>query len=88
MLDRVAVAAEQLEVREVHRDLWAIDILRSDVHLVMDDDAWIISALLQAFFAKPTDRLHIGQPASLPCLGFVEPLRVLLHNCPPFPRPS
>lgn len=83
MLDRVAVAAEQLEVGEVHRNLWAIDILRSGVHLVMDDDAWIIPALLQALLAQPTDRLNIGQPASLPSLGFIEPLRVLLHNYPP-----
>lgn len=51
MLSRVTISAEQLKVVEVHRDLRTLNVVWCDVDLVVDNDARIVTPLLQALLA-------------------------------------
>lgn len=68
----MAVTAEQDQVVRIERDLWVIDILRSDrnfvVHCVaMPDDSFAV-----AFLAEAAHRLDVRPAHRSPCRSLVK----------------
>ena len=55
MLDRVAVAAEQLQIVWVERYRWIVDVARRDLDFVVDDLRRRVDPFREADLAKAAD---------------------------------
>ncbi len=72
MFIRMTLPADRLEVIKRQCDLRPVDIQRSKLFDVMDDDRWSLYPFSETILAFISYTFEIGLPTIFPCLGLVE----------------